>query len=248
MLLLAAGVAGGLYVWKAIATSTTHLAVREPAPPANPPETKRKTTGGLRVSSIPAGARVFVDGNMRGVTPLALEDLNAGRHTIELKSEAGTVRRTVTVAAGQIAEVDESIFSGWLAVYSPFDLVITEGGRGLRLDDRNQVLLPPGHHELRLANRALGYDEVRQVDLTPGEVTTLSVKPPPSTLTVTATEPAEVWLDGARVGETPLSALPVELGSHDIVVKRAAGGERRSTVTITVRPFTLDVDFSKPAF
>lgn len=247
VVLLAASVAGGLYLWNVVATSKTRIAVREPAP-VGPTETKRKATGGLRVSSTPVGARVSVDGKMRGVTPLALEDLNAGRHTIEIKSEAGTVQRTVTVAADQTAEVNESIFSGWLAVYSPFDLVITEGGRGLRLDDRNQIMLPPGHHELRLANRALGYEDVRQVDLTPGEVTTLSLKPPPSTLTVTATEPADVWLDNARVGETPLNALPVELGSHDIVVRRAAGGERRFTVTITVRPFTLDVDFSKLAF
>jgi hypothetical protein len=38
----------------------------------------------------------------------------------------------------------------------------------------------------------------------------------------------------------------VELGSHDIVIKRATGGDRQVTATITVKPYTLNVDFSKP--
>jgi len=60
---------------------------------------------------------------------------------------------------------------------------------------------------------------------------------------VTAAEAAEVWLDGARVGETPLNAAPVPLGTYELVVKRATGGERRFTVTIGAAPFTLNVDF-----
>jgi hypothetical protein len=107
-------------------------------------------------------------------------------------------------------------------------------------------MLPPGPHLVRLVNRTLAYDAVHQVELKPGETTNLIVKPPPSSLTVTATEPLEVWLDGVRVGETPLNGVPAALGTHEIVVRRAAGGERRITITVTVNPFTLHVDFSKP--
>ena len=242
--LSAGGVAGVRYVSQAAATSKTRVAVVEPARSAPQP---RKATGGLGVTSTPAGAIVLVNGQPRGVTPLTLTDLPAGRYTIELKSTAGTVKRTVIIAADKTAQVDEQIFSGWLAVYSPFEVTITEGPRALRLDDRNQIMLPPGPHELRLVNRALEYEAVRQVELKPGELVTLSLTPPPSTMTVTATELAEVWLDGARVGETPLNAVPVELGTHEIVVKRAAGGERRFTVAVTVSPFTLNVDFTRPA-
>jgi hypothetical protein len=244
--LSAGGVAGARYVWQAAPTSKTRAAVVEPAPvPAQ--ATPRRATGGLGVTSTPAGATVLVNGQPRGVTPLTLTDLPAGRYTIELKSTAGTVKRTVIVAADKTAQIDELIFSGWLAVYSPFEVAITEGQRALRLDDRNQIMLPPGPHELRLVNRALEYEVVRQVELKPGELVTLSLTPPPSTMTVTATELAEVWLDGARVGETPLHAMPIELGTHEIVVKRTAGGERRFTVAVTVSPFTLNVDFTKPA-
>jgi archaellum component FlaG (FlaF/FlaG flagellin family) len=237
-------VMGGRYLWNTAANRPARTAVVAPLP-VRPPVPKRKPTGELHVTSTPEAAQVFIDGKPRGVTPLTIPDLSVGRHAVELKSVAGTVQRTVTVAADKTTEMNESIFSGWLAVYSPFDLVVTEGGRALLMDDRHQIMLSPGRHVLRLMNRTLAYDAVRQVDLMPGEVTSLTVAPPPSTVTVTATEAAEVWLDGARVGETPLNSLPVPLGTHEIVVKRAAGGERRMTVTVTVNPFALHVDFSK---
>ena len=109
------------------------------------------------------------------MTPLTLADLAAGRHTVELKSSAGTVERTVTIAANQTAQLEESIFSGWLAVHSPFDVVISEGNRALTLDDRNQVMLPPGRRQVRVVNRAPAYDVVHPVNLKPGDTTHLTV-------------------------------------------------------------------------
>jgi len=243
---------GGMYLWNAVparparTAAVAPVAVRPPVAAAAPaPSSRRRPTGGLRVSSTPT-AQVFVDGKVRGATPVTISDLSVGRHTVELKSSAGNVERTVTIAADKTVDLEESIFSGWVAVYSPFDLTVTEGGRALLMDDRHQIMLSPGRHVLRLVNRTLAYDAVRQVDLMPGEVTTLTVTPPPSTMTVTATEAAEVWVDGVRIGPTPVNDVSVPLGTHDVVVKRAAGGERKSTVTVTVNPFTLHVDFSRP--
>jgi hypothetical protein len=203
----------------------------------------RKATGLLHVVSTPTGAKVVVDTRPRGVTPLTLTDLSPGRHEVVLESDAGTVHRTVRVAANETAEMNESIFSGWLVVYAPFEVAIFEGGRVLQPDGRNQIMLPSGNHELRMTNRALAFEMVRQVEVKPGEGTTLRLIPPASTLTVTASDAAEVWLDGARLGETPLNGAPIALGTHELVVRRMAGGERRYTVTIGANPFTLNVDF-----
>lgn len=197
----------------------------------------------LHVTSTPPGAQVLVDGQPRGVAPATISDLPPGRHEVVLRTAEGTVRRTVSIAAGETAEVDESIFSGWVVVYAPFEVTISEGGRVMRPDDRNQVMLPPGVHELSVANRTLAYESRHRIEVKPGEGTTLRVTPSPSTLTVTANEPAEVWLDGGRLGDTPLTGAQVALGTHELVVRRAAGGERRYTVTISAAPFTLDVDF-----
>ena len=184
-----------------------------------------------------------VDGKPHGVTPVTVGDLSAGNHDVSLESSAGTVRRTVAIAANQTVLVEESIFSGWLAVYAPFEIVIAEANRVLRPDERGQVLLPPGPHDLRVSNRTLGYEATWKVEVKPGATTNLRVTPGPSKLTVTSPEPAEVWVDGAKVGDTPLNAAPVPLGTHDVLVKRAGGAERRYTITVGVKPFTLNADF-----
>jgi CheY-like chemotaxis protein len=204
-----------------------------------------KTTGRMQVNSEPGGARVFVDGAPRGVTPLTLDDLNLGSHTVVLESAAGSVTRSVIVKGDEAATLTETIYAGWLKVFSPFDLTITEGTRALRLDDRYQVLLPAGPHELRFENRALGYQEMRRVDVQPGVTTPLSIVAPHSTLTLRTSAPAEVLIDGASVGQTPLVDLSVELGTRDVMLKSAAG-DRRFSVAVTVKPVVLDIDLSKP--
>jgi hypothetical protein len=246
---LIAGVyAGWLYLSKApdqskAPATSTRAAVVPPAAGKRPPAAGRKGVGSLRVTTTPSAAQVLVDGKARGVTPVTIADLNAGNHEVELKSDAGTVRRTVTIGANETAALDESIFAGWVTVLSPFEVVISEGGRVLRSDDRNQFMLAPGTHELRLSNRALGFQVARQVEVKPGEGATVRVTPAPSTLVVTANEAAQVWVDGTRVGETPLGGAPVQLGTHEILVKSTTGSERRYTVTIGVNPYTLKVDF-----
>jgi len=243
----AAAVYGGRYLLNAINDYRTRSAsVQRPAPRTPPaPAEKPKTTGTVEVTSTPSGAQVIVDGKVRGVTPLTVAEVTPGRHTIELRSESGTVQRTVTVAAGKTVDVEESIFSGFVTLYSPFEVVVTEGGRTLRFDERNQSMMAPGRHELHVTNRALGYESVEQVELKPGETARVTIKAPPTLVTVTANEPAEVWLDGSRIGDVPVNEMPVTLGTHEIVVKRAAGGERRMTVTVTTKPMTLNIDFTK---
>lgn len=48
----------------------------------------------------------------------------------------------------------------------------------------------------------------------------------------TATPWAEVWMNGKKLGETPLMNHPVPLGKREFVFKHPRLGERRVTVTI----------------
>jgi len=204
----------------------------------------KKRTGRLVVTSTSGVAQVLVDGQTRGVTPLTLDGLAAGKHTVVLKGQGGSVEQTVTVAANETAQVDQTIFPGWVSVVAPWELTISEGNRSLRLDDRSQVMLSPGPHELLFQNRALGYQEARRVDVRPGETTQLSIAPPHSKATFTATAPAEVWLDGKSVGQTPLIDLPVEIGTNHVKMKSGTA-ERQFTVTATMTPLAFNVDFSQ---
>src|SRR6266853_78279 len=215
----------------------------ELAPVDSAPGSTRRT-GRLVVTSTSEVAQVTVDGKVRGITPLTLDGMPAGKHVIVLQNSKGSVEQTVTVGANDTARLDQTIYPGWVAVVAPVDLAISEGTRSLRLDDRLQVMLSPGTHELLFENRALGYQEVRQVNVRPGETTQLSIAPPRSKASFTSTAPADVWLDGVAVGQTPLVDLPVEIGTHHVRMKSGAA-ERQFTVTATMTPLAFNADFSQ---
>jgi hypothetical protein len=206
-----------------------------------------KRKGSLEVLSDPEGAAVTVDGAPRGVTPLTIDDLTAGSHTVVLESSGGTVKRVVSVAADRVAQITEAIYSGWLHVSTPFEVRISDEGRGVPLDERNQALLPAGSHSLQFDNAPLGYHERRTVTIKPGAITSIELTPPTSPLTVNASLPAEVLVDGVRIGDTPIVDRAIELGTRVIVVRSITGAERRYTLPVTAsQPVSIAVDFSRP--
>jgi hypothetical protein len=58
------------------------------------------TVGGLDVRSDPAKARVTIDGQYRGTTPLIVRDLPPGDHQVEIEAGGRRVRQTVRVEPG----------------------------------------------------------------------------------------------------------------------------------------------------
>ena len=73
------------------------------------PETMRRVwhTGSLSVASRPAGARVLVNGQARGQTPLTLGSLRPGPYTVTLSLRGyETEERAVQVGAGAVLHVE----------------------------------------------------------------------------------------------------------------------------------------------
>lgn len=69
------------------------------------PTVRQIQAGDLRITSSPSGATVLLDGREIGTTPLAVDGLVAGRHTIRLsKSGYETVSRRVTVQPSTLVE------------------------------------------------------------------------------------------------------------------------------------------------
>ena len=206
-----------------------------------------RVTGKLRVESDPPGANVLVDGKPRGVTPLNVDDLVVGKHTVDVSLSGNTVHESVDVKAAKTATVRTSIYQGWLALFSPIDVKVAADGRPLTLDDQGRVMLPSGAHQLTVQNRALGYTETRTVEIKPGDTTPFSIVVPKTSLSVTTSSPAEVWVDGEPAGPTPVSNFPVDIGTREVLVRAADQGERRATVTATVNPVSVAIDFTTSA-
>jgi hypothetical protein len=63
------------------------------------------TTGTLDVRSEPRGARVFVDGQNRGIAPVTLRDLPPGDHEVMVDLNGRQAKQTVRVEAGGSAQL-----------------------------------------------------------------------------------------------------------------------------------------------
>ncbi|MFA5346712.1 MAG: PEGA domain-containing protein [Methanoregula sp.] len=61
--------------------------------------------GSLAVTTSPAGAQVYVDGSLKGITPTTIPGLSSGAHAIILKMDGfQDLGTTITITSGQTAE------------------------------------------------------------------------------------------------------------------------------------------------
>jgi hypothetical protein len=207
-------------------------------------------TGELAVQSEPAGAKVLVDGVQRGIAPMTIRGLAPGDHAVELQADGQSARHTVTVQSGSTASLMVPVgsapagpVSGWVTVRAPFSVEIREDGKLLGSTDTDRIMMAAGRHEIEIVNAELGYRATRVVQVTPGKVASITVDPPQGVINLNAAPWAEVWIDGKRVGETPIGNLSVAIGPHEIVFKHPQLGEKHHAVSVTLgAPVRVSVD------
>jgi serine/threonine-protein kinase len=158
------------------------------------PESRVANPGRVLVRSTPSGARVLIDGQPRGVTPLAVRDLPLGTHVVEvtyLGYEARQQRLALTTdrPAGSVD------FSLREASRPPSTVVpSTSLGAGR-----------PGKPPAVATEVGAGFSRLNTSPETPGA---LQVQSRPAG--------AQVFVDEALVGTTPLVLPRVTAGTHAI--------------------------------
>ena len=136
--------------------------------------------------------------------------------------------------------------TGWLTVATPFDVDVYEGSRLVGRSADGQMLLVSGSHELTLTNADLGFKQASSVNVAAGRTATVRVEPVNGQLSVNATPWAEVFLDGDRIGETPIANYTTSIGRHDIVFRHPQFGEQRKTVVVmAASPTRVFATFTK---
>ena len=211
-------------------------------------------SGTLQIATEPPGARVSVDGAMRGTAPITISNLNAGDHAVTVRADGGDpLKRTVTVQEGATASLiitmprAGTFASGWLAISSEVALQVMEKGELLGTTEMPRILLPAGAHELELVNPGLDYRVTRNVTIAGGQTATFAVAHPRGTLSVNALPWAEVWIDGQRAGETPIGNYSIPIGTHELLFRNPEFGEQRKTITVGAQgPVRVGVDMKKP--
>lgn len=209
--------------------------------------------GQLQIRTEPAGARISIDGQSRGVSPMTIGDLEPGEHDVVLESDLGSVRQKVTIQAGATASLVVPLtaptggpLSGWVSVSAPVEVHLFEAGRLLGTSRSDRIMVAAGRHDIEVVNEALAYRAIRIVQVAPGRVASISIELPKGTIALNAIPWAEVWVDGERVGETPIGNLPISIGPHEIVFRHPELGEQRHAATVTAGgPARLSVDLRK---
>ena len=212
------------------------------------------TAGQLQVRTEPSGAKVTVDGVARGISPVTIADLTPGEHAIGLESDRGSVKQIVVIEAGITASLmvplaggaDGAPVSGWLAVTAPADVQVFQNKRLIGTSQSDRLMVSSGRHDIEIVNETLGYHTARTVQVSPGKVTPIKIDFPKGTIALNAVPWAEVWVDGEKIGDTPIGNLSLTIGSHEVVFRHPDLGEQRHAATVTLNsPARLSVDLRK---
>jgi hypothetical protein len=197
--------------------------------------------GQLQIRTEPSGARISIDGQDLGRSPLSVGRLEAGPHTVKVESDLGAVVERVIVQAGTTVSLVVPLSapagtpaSGWIAVNAPAEVQIYENRRLVGSSRSERIMTAAGRHELEITNEALGYHATRTAVVTPGQVTTLALDWPSGSLALNAQPWADVWIDGERSGETPLGNVTLPIGPHEILFRHPELGEKRYTAVVTL--------------
>ena len=225
-------------------TPTTTAPTSTPPPAATEDGPIPAGRGRLVVTTQPAGIKVLLDRRPVGETPLRI-DVPAGRRMLTFVTSGGEVIRSIRVTAGKTETLDIPVFSGWIAAFAPIVLSVAVDGKNIGSTEESRLMVPPGRHQITFSNRELGYTSTQQVEIEPGDVKTINVDPR-GAVNLNAIPWAEVWLDGAKLGDTPLAGTSVPLGLREFVFKNPQFGEKKVSATIKATANApVVVNFSK---
>jgi hypothetical protein len=135
--------------------------------------------------------------------------------------------------------------TGTIEVLSPVSLNVSEGGRALGASGK-PIQLSVGRHTLEIGRDDLGYHAVQVVDVRPGRPLRIEPPLPTGVVNLNATPWAEVWIDGRKVGETPIGRVELTIGSHEVQFRHPELGDQTRTLVVTTGSVALlSVDLKK---
>jgi len=210
------------------------------------------TTGALSIYSTPTGSAVYLDGGYQGITPTFVGNLLAGSHTVIL-SRAGYQDwvSTVSVSAGQTTTVSATLASDPKPVYGTVSISSDPSGASVYADDvyvgQTSPGIPlvftqvkPGYHTLLVSKT--GYQDYstngvvaagQNLDLVV-KLTPTPQKPTTGSVSITSVpSDAEVYLDNAFRGLSPLTLDSVSPGTHGILIRLSGYQDWSSQIQVT---------------
>ena len=193
-------------------------------------------TGTIKFTSTPSGAGVFLDGNFKGVSPITIEDLAPGKHSLKtIKTGYKEYQKEVTVSSDKTSII-EAILSPLTAtkeIDKPGEIFLssTPSDAKIYLNNLYKGVTPvildnltSGTYQLKLA--LSGYQDYQQKVTVSSDKTTevlaklTVITPSYGKIEVTSVpSSAKVFLDaGQYMGKTPLTLNDISPGKHKVTL------------------------------
>ncbi len=195
------------------------------------------TTGSLSVKTgNVSGASVYLDGTFKGYTPLTIQNVREGTHSVRVsKRNCKDETASVYVAAGETASVNLSMKISQISVR-----VTNVNGVGIYLDGVYKGTaplvisdIPSGYHLLRAAKGNFD-DETFPFHISDGESKSATFTMKTAGLEVRSNVPgADVYIDGERKGTSPTTIRDLEPGPHTVRISKTHYQTKTENIRLT---------------
>lgn len=209
--------------------------------------------GSIHISTSPSGARIHLDDQYRGLSPITLSGLRPGSYSIDAEMDSyETAKTTVTVSAGKTQNIYLKLVSpGSVSVESkPTDAYVYVNGNNVGKTPYVVTGLSSGNHEFMVTMNGY-YNWKKTVNVIEGQQKMLYATLQPidqvQSVLVTSTPPgASIYLDGSYQGETMEGqAFPirdVSPGIHSLVLELEGYPDYRTSVTVVQGGEAVETD------
>ncbi len=204
------------------------------APPSQP--------GRVTVNSVPSNAQVFLDGSFRGMTPITINQVSVGTHTLLLRlSGYQDFQTTFTLSSGEHRTANVTLQrdlpqDGTVKIQvDPFDARVSINGVDYGPAGGELTLtLHAGTHSLSVTRS--GYNPYNvSFTLSGGEYKTIPVRLSPLQATVSIrSNPsgARIFIDGSNTGNQTPFQMTLSPGTYQVRLTREGYQDWTTTVTL----------------
>jgi hypothetical protein len=224
-----------------------YVSLRQPSSVITPPPAAADAMGSAQFDSQPSGAEVFIDGVVRGKTPLRVT-LPVGEHSLEIRGATGVRALPLTIEAGVLLSQYVELVQLSTAAAPPsgaLEVTSDPPGAHVRLDGALRGTTPLTLDTVPIGERFItlssGGSTIRRVvKVAPGATASVVVSFPGAGdaavgwLTLNTTLDLQVFESGRLVGTSRAERLMLPTGRHELELVNVEL-EFRTTTSFDVR-------------
>jgi len=179
--------------------------------------------GRLKVISNPPESKVFLDGELKGETPLIIKNVVSGPHNLRLEKEGYVDKK-------EIIKIDIEKVNEYSYILKPVSILSIKSnidGASVKINDKDigvtpiEIKLEPGKYKVAVSkNYYKGSTSYVNLSIKERKEMNIVLEGEKGIVIITSVTPgANIFIDGNRVGVTPFRSDLISAGEHIVLVQ-----------------------------